>query len=528
MLHVYALACTFRLGADIAVRTYYSGVYAYRRVHRPLWSIFVGPITLVGGTLALWRVLAGWSFPLALVGSVVVSRALLVRFTRRAYRLQRVPAPKLRLGGFRFRAPEWKLVQQTVLAALANTTSRLGGVVLLAAVIPSLSTTVDDAEMPIVEPFALALHLASPLLLLASQWGLVFYHDYKRLEDEGSGALAHGLHRRLVETSVLVGVFAWAAASGLTLLYVPYDEIHETLVALLPLTVGLSTWAALQLRGFARGDFTRQAASALALVGVLALVVATPRDPSLERAPASWYFALGAGPWAAIAIHALLSFFEDAHAVGEVASFATFARSLARTSRDVVVWQGRVTRLPAVVALRLAAELGEDGAVIRSGDRLTWFDRGDRQRSRWLRVASGLLTELSGSPRGPGRERLDALAREERATGTHLADLAATHARLFPEGFVVRVMRRAPARFLALSSVVRQAIWRDALRAHGAGRARARSGYHVTTFGPRGAIEAVFVSPRPVAPASAGEWTKALRTCGWQVHGGADPDIVET
>lgn len=284
MLHVYALACTFRLGADVAVRTYYSGVYAYRRVHRPLWSIFVGPMMLVGGTLAMWRLLAGWSFPLALVGSVVISRALLVRFTRRAYRLQRVPAPSLRPWSVRFRRPEWKLVQQTILAALANTTSRLGSVVLLAAVIPSLSTTVEEAEMPIVEPFALALHLASPLLLLASQWGLVFYHDYKRVEDEGSAALAHGLHRRLVETSVLVGIFAWGAASALTLLYVPYDEIHETLLALLPLTVGLSTWAALPLRGFARGDFTRQAASGLALIGVLALVVATPRDPSLERA----------------------------------------------------------------------------------------------------------------------------------------------------------------------------------------------------------------------------------------------------
>ena len=41
---------------------------------------------------------AGWSFPLALVASVIVSRTLLVRFTARAYRLQRVPAPGLRLG----------------------------------------------------------------------------------------------------------------------------------------------------------------------------------------------------------------------------------------------------------------------------------------------------------------------------------------------------------------------------------------------------------------------------------------------
>ncbi|CAN5903754.1 hypothetical protein BH11MYX4_BH11MYX4_32970 [soil metagenome] len=526
MLHVYALACTFRLGADVVVRTYYSGVYAYRRVHRPLWSVFVGPVVLVGGTLALWRSFAGWSFPVALVLSVLASRALLVRFTRRAYRIQRVPAPILRPWAFPGRRPAWGMVRATALAALANTTSRLGGVVLLAAVIPSLSTTVDEAEVPIVEPFALALHLASPLLLLASQWGLVFYHDYKRIEDEGSAALAHGLHRRLVETSVLIGVFAWAAASALTLLYVPYEEIHDTLLALLPMTVGLSTWAALQLRGFARGDFARQAASALALIAVLVRVVATPRDP-LERPPASWYLALGAGPWAAIAIHALLSFFDDAHAVGEVSSFATFARSLAGSRRDVVVWHGRVGRRAPLVAARFAAELGDLGAVFRSGNRLTWFDRGDRSRAHWLRLASGLLTELGATERGPGRDLLATVAREEREADRHLPALAATHARLFPEGFVVQIMRRAPPRFLALSPVVRQAIWRDALREHGGGRAQGRSGFHVTTFGPRGPIEALFVSPRPVASADAGEWRKALRRCGWQVRLGADPDIVE-
>jgi hypothetical protein len=527
MLHVYALACTFRLGADIVVRTYYSGVYAYRRVHRPLWSVFVGPVLLVAGTLALWRLLAGWSFPAALVVSVVVSRGLLVRFTRRAYRVQRVPAPRLRPFMLRLRRPDWPMVRATLLAALANTTSRLGGVVLLAAVIPSLSTTVDEAEMPIVEPFALALHLASPLLLLASQWGLVFYHDHKRLEDEGSRALADGLHRRLVETGVLIGVFAWAAASALVLQYVPYEEIRETLLALLPTTVGLSTWAALQLRGFARGDFARQAASAVAMIAVLAVVLATPRDATLERAPASWYLALGAGPWAAILIHALLSFVEDAHAVGLVPSFATFARALAGSRRDVVVWHGKVTRRAPLVAERIAAALGDDGAVVRSGDRLTWFDRSDRPRAQWLRVASGLLTDLSATERGTGRVLLTEVAREERSADTRLPALAATHARLFPGGFVVRIMRRAPAPFLALSPVIRQAIWRDALREHGGGRAQARSGFHVTTFGPRGPIEAVFVAPRPVAVAAAGEWKNALRRCGWKVHRARDPDIVE-
>lgn len=524
MLHIYALACMFRLGADVVVRTYYSGVYAYGRVHRPLWSVFLGPLLLVGGTLALWRPLAGWSFPLALVGSVIVSRALLYGFTKRAYRRTRVPAPSFRLR-LRLRKPDVPMIRATLLAALANTSTRLGAVVLLAAVIPSLQTTLGDDEVPIVEPFALALHLAAPLLLLASQWGLVFYHDYKRLEDEVSAALATTLHRRILAASVLIGLLAWACASGLVLAYVPAAESTPTLLALLPSIVGVSVWTALQLRGFTRGHFARQLLSATSmLLVILVAVLATPaRDPDAEPAASlstTWYLALAAGPWAGVALQLFLNRHGEGHVRGVTATFGTWAHALAATRSEVVVWRAVVTRRAPLVATLVAAQLGERGAVVRSRNRVFWFDSHDVDRRRWLRVGAGCFVELEATRRASGKRllaELSAAGALVRGVDRGLSSMREVHRRLFPEGFVVEVASPPPARFSGLPARERQAIWRDALRDTRDGRGRGRSGWFVTGWAPEGVVEAVFVAPRPVSPDCAAAWRGELRKNGWWV-----------
>src|SRR6185295_11248928 len=107
----------------------------YRRVHRPAWSAAVAPTVLVGLTVALWPLFAGWSFVVALAASVVLSRALLLRFTLRAYRTARLPRPAWRWRRWG-RRPDWSLLGESALAGFANLTTRLGAVVLLGAVLP--------------------------------------------------------------------------------------------------------------------------------------------------------------------------------------------------------------------------------------------------------------------------------------------------------------------------------------------------------------------------------------------------------
>src|SRR6185295_9824742 len=94
----------------------------------------------------------------ALLLSVLGSRALLAWFSLRAYRLAHVPVPAWRWRWWG-RTVDFRLIGESALAGTANLTTRLASVVLLGAVLPSLS--VPDAE---VQLLAFVLHLAAPLI----------------------------------------------------------------------------------------------------------------------------------------------------------------------------------------------------------------------------------------------------------------------------------------------------------------------------------------------------------------------------
>ena len=527
LFHVYAMVCALRLAADIVLRTYYSGVFAHHRVYRPLWTPLVPPTVVVALTLLLWAPLAGWGFPIALAASVAVSRALLFVYTRRAYRFRRIPRPHWRLRWTRKRRPKERpedpaeqaarkrLLRDAFLGGAANTTTRLGAVVLLAAVIPSLARPdVFENEAPAVEPFAFALHVAAPLLYIASQWGLVFYHDWKRVEGELAETLAHHLHRRILITAVAVAICSWAAASGLVLVWVSSSDAWLTLAALFPGMLGLSLWTALQLRGFARGEFVRQAASASAMLLVLWLALS-----ATFLGTDTWYIALGAGPWAAIALDALFGLFRRPPAIGEVESLAAWERTLRATRVPVTVWEARAVQNASRVVTRITAKLAERGAVVRTNKGLLWFERAPfTPREEWLRAGAGALVSLEGgAPAEPGAiqsARLEASGRLGRPTAPDLGVLAASFTRRFPDGLVLHVGRSAPRSFLALAASVRQGIWRDALRSQRA--MRSRSGWFVTVYAPHGATRVVFATPRPVTSDAAAGWYAELAPFGWR------------
>lgn len=515
LFHLYALACGVRLAADVVLRTYYSGVFAHHRVYRPVWLPLVTPAVLVGGTLALWKSLAGYAFVVALLASIVASRVPLYLYTRRAYRMRRIPQPRWRLRLPR-ELPRFSDVRDAVLAGFANTGTRLGAVVLVAAVIPSLAKPDLSflEEEPTVEPFAFALHLASPLLFLASQWWLVFYHDWKRLEGEPAAVLARQLHTRLIAIAVVLGVVSWLGAAGLVLIYVPWGETWRTLLALAPATIGVSVWTALQLRGFARGEFARQVASAGAMLVALWLALSSEWLGTI-----TWYLGLGAAPWVAIGIALALGYVQSTHKTGRLDTVAQWMRALESTRAPVAVWLARVTQRGPHVALRLARELDDRGAMVQAGTRLLWFEREPaRDRVAWLSCAAGTIVRLEHLAPAPGRDQACSLEKAglvRLPESGELDELARAHARFFPDGFVLHVGRRPPSSFLALPATQRQAIWRDAVRAQRG--IRGRSGWFVTAYAPRGAAEILYVTRRPVKAGPAGEWHGLLRRHGFRV-----------
>ena len=290
MLDAYAFVCLLRLGLDLVLRALYSGVYAYGRVHRPAWSAPVGPTVLVGMTAALWPWLLGWSFVVALLVSVLVSRALLLRFTLRAYRVTRVPLPAWRARRWSLR-PNWRLLGDGALSGTANLTTRLASLVLLGAVVPSLAEGDGDVQL-----LAYVLHLAAPLILLTCQWSFVFYHDWKRLEADVAAVLARRLHAGLVAVAVVIAALSWTVTAVLVLRFVDWQwaPVGGVLTALGPTYLGLSLWTALQLRGFARGEFASQAVSAGVVIGAIAATGVMVVDPR------AWYWTLAGCPWLAL------------------------------------------------------------------------------------------------------------------------------------------------------------------------------------------------------------------------------------
>jgi len=368
MLDAYALVCLLRLALDMVLRAFYSGVYAYGRVHRPAWAAPIAPTLLVGATVALWPWLAGWSFVAALLVSVLGSRALLAWFSLRAYRLAHVllPAWRWRWWGRTF---DGSLVGESALAGTANLTTRLASVVLLTAVLPSLGTA--DAE---VQLLAFVLHLAAPLILLTTQWSFVFYHDWKRLEADTAALLARQLHRGLLTAGVWMAAGAWGVTALLVRAFVggrgQWALVSPIVVALAPAYLGLSIWTALQLRGFSRGEFVSQALSAAVVVGgVVAggVVIGTAGGGMPAGDVRVWYVTLAAGPWVAVVAHAILARGLRAPDARAATTLNAWVRRLRRQRRPVAVWRARLA------GPRAAAIVSQVGDLLASGGQvLVW------------------------------------------------------------------------------------------------------------------------------------------------------------
>lgn len=530
MLDAYALVCLLRLALDMVLRAFYSGVYAYGRVHRPAWAAPAAPTILVGATVALWPSLAGWSFVPALLLSVLGSRGLLVWFSLRAYRLAHVPLPAWRWR-WRGRTIDIRLVGESALAGTANLTTRLASVVLLGAVLPSLS--VPDAE---VQLLAFVLHLAAPLILVTTQWGFIFYHDWKRLEADTAAVLARELHRGLLAVGVSVAIAAWGATVLLVRFFAgaEWNLVAPIVEALLPAYLGLSIWTALQLRGFSRGEFLSQSLSAAVVIGgVVAggVAIGTVGGGMPAGDVRVWYFTLAACPWVAVVAHEILTRGLRAPDARAVTTLNAWVQRLRRQRRPVAVWRARLAGpRAAAIALEVGRLLASGGQVLVWRGWLLAFERGPgRPRDEWVVRCAGLVTAFEHLPSSSGAHAVDELVHlgwlAAPAREVDIAALAREHERVFPGGFTLHVGHRAPDAFRALPADVRQAIWRDAIRRVAGSRHRASAAspaWQVSAFAPGGSLTHVFVRPRPPerAPARAADeraWAERLQQSSWRI-----------
>ena len=397
---LYALACFVRLAADLVARTLYSGIYARRRVHRPIASLLAAELVGLGAVALAAPRLGPWSFGAGLSLAVVVSRGLAVRYTLRAFRRHRIPVPRPRLGRL---GPPRAIALAGLSGAMTRAASALVLVFLVAAAHGNLPA----------RGIGLFLHVVGPVLVAASTWPQVFYPDLKRLD--GAGALLGArLERSLAGLGAALGpVFALCAlgAAG----WAGLEIGARVALAVAATAAGLALLAPLQLAAFVRGRFVALAASGL-VVG-LGLVGAAG--------------ARGVAPLVAAVVVAMV-----------VAWVKRPARPRPAPTRVATLTSARAAR---VVAGWLAARLGADRVELQ-GRRVAFAPDGrPLPDAELIAAAAGLLVDIA-----PLAARPPLLA----------ADVAPRFRALVPGG---RLLDVADGDLADLAPAARQEVWTRAV-----------------------------------------------------------------
>lgn len=333
---LYAFLVVVELALSMPVRTLHSGMFATRRIYRPLASIFVPTVVqlLIVGVGVLFYPTA------AIVAALIISNAisiwLTVLYTRRAYRMSGL-SPRYHVAGQRF----WqvlppippKLGIETTLAGLGL---RLDAVAVLAiAGIYGTSTRAFDLTAGFsawrdVDVFQF-FYLVLPLFRGSYEATGIFYFDFVRLRRLAAlRQFRLMFFHKLLWTAPVVTVFFWLLAVALGVFVLP-DIPLSFLLALLPLFVVRSLIGAYQFRLFAEGQF-RALNATIVFSGVLFALV------WIDANPASDLVQITAAMIVLLVVHINLQHLQDRITpVPELLSWSDWVRTLKREALPVRV-----------------------------------------------------------------------------------------------------------------------------------------------------------------------------------------------
>ena len=274
--NLYAFLIVLELAIGFPVRVLHSGLYATRRVYKPVWSMFV-PTVIQLGILGLGFFL----YPAAaIVASIVVSNALgiwiTVHYCLEVYRLTGI-RPKLP-GAQRFPSLTPKAAIETTFSGLSL---RLDAVLVLALVgfygtgTRTFDLTAAATSWQNIDAFQF-FYLILPLFRDTYESAAIFYFDLAKLHSAPAlRELQLHFFRALLAVAPFIAGFFWVLAAALGVL-VLHDVPVSFLLALLPLFVVRSFIGIYQIRLFAEGRFATHIGTLALLVGLLALVWVNP------------------------------------------------------------------------------------------------------------------------------------------------------------------------------------------------------------------------------------------------------------
>jgi hypothetical protein len=521
----YVAVLALGLALELPLRAYHSGVYATRRIRRPLAATFVPPLLGTATLLAAAPMLGPWALAVSAVVTTLLSAALTLRFTRRMYRFLGL-APGAHLGRAPLVAALRGRVREAAAAGAAN------GVIGVDALLALWLLTGARQEPAAV----IALFLALPTLTACADWARLLYFDLKKLELRLFTDLRRRFDRATAGLAVLLGLGFGVVAAGLALLVgragVPVAAAtagfvlarsvlaHGQIRAFVArayrtvVVVGLAGALGFLVIRTATVDETARLAGAAAVAALCAAALARAAGRDLEGRPA----ALPTLEW----LRTLGGVREPVRIGTAVLSAAPGSGRLAPQAReDAARW-----RL-AGLADQLARRIGAAGAAAWLGpDTVVWLERpgAPRVTAAWLqRTGGGLVRSISIAEHADGEEALLRTAQVGGLgrAGLHLraalapVDVDAAVRRFtatVPGGMVLDPGRRPPPALAGLPGTELAAVLADAAAfARDLQVRRHRSRYDVTPLCSGGELVRIFVMPPGIGAPARRRWHARVR-----------------
>jgi hypothetical protein len=417
----YAFLVVVELGLRMPVRVLHSGMFATRRIYRPLWSM-VAPtaVQLLVIGVGVFVYPAG-AIIIAIIASNAIGIWITVHYTLKLYRLTGL-WPRLRTAAGSLR---WSLPSIPPGLGIEGTLSGLGlrldaVAVLAIAGIYGTSTRAFDLTAGFsawqdIDAFQF-FYLVLPLFRGSYEATGVFYFDFVRLRRISAlREFRLSFFYKLLWTTPIITLFFWALGVVLGLFVLP-DVPFGFLLALLPLFVVRSLIGAYQIRLFAEARFRALNATIVFSAGLFALVW-------IDVNPASDLVEITAAMIVLLIVHINLQHLQDrATGLPTLLSLGDWIHTLARESGAVGV--GRIV-IPDWIPPRqksAAVKLTQqtfDGAgyfAFRSATTLVFYERisnGDtgQRRHLTLQAITGGATNRGGMLPGPSTNGRDALHR---------------------------------------------------------------------------------------------------------------------
>jgi hypothetical protein len=287
LFDAYALACCLRLLFDLYARTYHAGVFAVRRVYRPLGTLLCADLLEVSLIVFGFDALGAWSIPLATVLGGALDAALVVHYARAAYLRRGLLAPRWRRALFARPSFAPDVIRGALVQSLAGASLQLDAWLLL------LLVRVDPPRAG-VPSLALVFYVLRPLLALATHWVRTFYFDLTRIEAGALRDLRPHLLRLLRRLAFGCALFGAALTLGVARVVWPELAV-SSLLWLVPFSVVRSLFALAQLQAFTRQHVRQLVWTSVALGVGLSALAALSRSGTVVLGGASLALLIGFG-----------------------------------------------------------------------------------------------------------------------------------------------------------------------------------------------------------------------------------------